>query len=72
MQKVIARFLNKKEQQIIERNNAGTGSFYHVGNSKVSCKHGLDALGNSARDVIVGDAERADLFNSYFQLSLND
>jgi len=54
----------KKEQQIIERYNAG--SFYRFVNSKLSCKRGLGALSKSTGGVIVGEAERADLLNSYF------
>ena len=54
----------KKEQKIIECNNAG--SFYRFVNKKLSCRRGLGALHNNMGDVIVSDAERADLLNSYF------
>ena len=54
----------KKEQKIIECNNAG--SFYRFVNNKLSCRRGLGALHNNMGDVIVSDAERADLLNSYF------
>ena len=54
----------KKEQKVIERNNAG--SFYRFVNNKLSCKRGLGALSDSSGDVIVSDAERADMLNSYF------
>jgi len=69
MYKVIARFWNKKKPQVIERNNAG--SFYRFTNSNLSCKRGLiGVLSCSARDVIVGDAERAEMRNSFYQLGL--
>jgi len=62
--KLLRNYEIKKEQQIIERNIAG--SFYRFVDSKLSCKRDLGALSKSTGDVIVGDAERADLFNSYF------
>jgi len=54
----------KREQKVIERNNAGC--FYRFVNNKLSCKRGLGALGDGNGGVIVSDAERADLLNDYF------
>jgi len=54
----------KVEQKIIERKNAG--SFYRFVNNKLSCKRGLGALNGGNGDVIVSDAERANLLNDYF------
>ena len=54
----------KREQKVIERNNAGC--FYRFVNNKLSCKRGLGALSDNKGGVIVSDAERADLLNNYF------
>jgi len=54
----------KREQKIIEHNNAGC--FYRFVNNKLSCTYGLDTLGDGKGGVIVSDAEQADLLNAYF------
>jgi len=54
----------KREQKVIECNNAGT--FYNFIKNKLSCKRGLGALNNDNGDVITDDIERAILLNDYF------
>jgi len=54
----------KREQKVIECNNAG--NFYNFINNKLSCKRGLGPLNNDNSDVITDDIERANLLNDYF------
>ena len=54
----------KREQKVIECNNAGT--FFNFINNKLSCKRGLGALNNDNGNVITDDSERANLLNDYF------
>ena len=54
----------KREQKIIEYNNAGC--FYRFVNNKLSCGRGLGELGDGKVGIIVSDAEWADLLNDYF------
>jgi hypothetical protein len=60
----VRKFEIKREQRVIERDNAG--SFFRFVNSKLSCKRGLGALATDCGDVITGDQERANLLNTYF------
>jgi len=54
----------KREQKVIECNNAGT--FFIFINNKLSCKRGLGALNHDNGDVITDDGDRANLLNDYF------
>ena len=54
----------KREQNVIECNNAGT--FFNFINNKLLCKRGLGALKNDNGDLITDDGDRANLLNDYF------
>ena len=66
----IHKFEIKREQRVIERDNAG--SFFRFVNSKLTCKRGLGALKSDCGDVITGDQERANLLNTYFTSMCTD
>jgi hypothetical protein len=53
----------KREQKIIEHNNAGC--FYRFVINKLSCKRGPGALGDCKGRIILSDAKRADLLNDF-------
>ena len=66
----VRKFEIKREQRVIERDNAG--SFFRFVNSKLSCKRGLGALTSESGDVITDDLERANLLNAYFTSMCTD
>ncbi len=61
---LIRNFEIRKEQRVIESNNAG--SFYNFVNKKLTCKTGIGALRNSENAIITDDEQRANLLNEFF------
>ena len=66
----VRKFEIKREQRVIERDNAS--SFFRFVNSKLSCKRGLGALTSESGDVMTDDLERANLLNAYFTSMCTD
>jgi len=61
---LIHKYEIKREQKVINNNNAGC--FFRFVNRKLSCKSGLGALINDDGDIVTSDIDRANLLNDYF------